>query len=153
MKYKISFTLNNEKIEHEVESHKTLLRMLREDFDLTGAKEGCGQGECGACTVLLDGKPVNSCLVLAVDADGRDILTIEGLANGTELDKLQASFITNGALQCGYCTPGMIMAAKGLLNENPNPTEEEVKEAISGNLCRCTGYKKIIEAIMAVVEK
>ncbi|WP_352418798.1 (2Fe-2S)-binding protein [Proteiniborus sp.] len=153
MKYKISFTINNEKVEHEVESNKTLLRMLREDFDLTGAKEGCGQGECGACTVLLDGKPVNSCLVLAVDADGRDILTIEGLANGTELDKLQASFITHGALQCGYCTPGMIMAAKGLLNENPHPTEEEIKEAISGNLCRCTGYKKIIEAIMDVAEK
>lgn len=153
MKYKISFTLNNEKIEHEVESHKTLLKMLREDFDLTGTKEGCGQGECGACTILLDGKPVNSCLVLAVDADGRDILTIEGLSNGTELDKLQASFITHGALQCGYCTPGMIMAAKGLLNENPHPTEEEIKEAISGNLCRCTGYKKIIEAIMEVAEK
>ncbi len=153
MKYKISFTLNNEKVEHEVESHKTLLKMLREDFDLTGAKEGCGQGECGACTVLLDGKPVNSCLVLAVDADGRDILTVEGLANGTELDKLQASFITHGALQCGYCTPGMIMAAKGLLNQNPHPTEEEIKEAISGNLCRCTGYKKIIEAIMDVAEK
>lgn len=153
MKYKISFTLNHEKVEHEVESNKTLLRMLREDFDLTGAKEGCGQGECGACTILLDGKPVNSCLVLAVDADGRDIVTIEGLAKGNQLDKLQASFIKYGALQCGYCTPGMIMAAKGLLNENPHPTEEEVKEAISGNLCRCTGYKKIVEAIMAVAEE
>lgn len=153
MKYKVSFTLNNERVEHEVETNKTLLRMLREDFDLTGAKEGCGQGECGACTILLDGKPVNACLVLAVDADGRDILTIEGLSNGTELDKLQASFITHGALQCGYCTPGMIMAAKGLLNENLNPTEEQIKEALSGNLCRCTGYKKILEAIMAVVEK
>lgn len=153
MKYKISFTLNNERVEHEVESHKTLLRMLREDFDLTGAKEGCGQGECGACTILLDGKPVNSCLVLAVDADGRDILTVEGLANGTELDRIQASFITHGALQCGYCTPGMIMAVKGLLNENPHPTEEEIKEAISGNLCRCTGYKKIVEAVLAVAEK
>lgn len=153
MKYKVSFTLNNEKIEHEVESYKTLLKMLREDFDLTGAKEGCGQGECGACTVLMDGKPVNACLILAVDVDGRDILTIEGLGNGTELDKLQASFITNGALQCGYCTPGMIMAAKGLLNENPHPTEEQVKEAIGGNLCRCTGYKKIIKAILEVAEK
>lgn len=153
MKYKISFTLNNERIEHEVETNKTLLRMLREDFDLTGAKEGCGQGECGACTILLDGKPVNSCLILAVDADGKDILTIEGLSNGTELDKLQASFITHGALQCGYCTPGMIMTAKGLLNENPNPTEEQIKEALSGNLCRCTGYKKILEAVLAVVEK
>lgn len=152
MKYTISFTLNNEKIEHEVASNKTLLKMLREDFDLTGAKEGCGQGECGACTVLVDGKPVNSCLMLAVDADGRDILTVEGLANGNELDQLQMSFVTNGALQCGYCTPGMIMAAKGLLLENPNPTEQEIKDAISGNLCRCTGYKKIIEAIQEVVD-
>ncbi|MFA5524749.1 MAG: (2Fe-2S)-binding protein [Tissierellales bacterium] len=153
MKYKINFTLNNERIEHEVDTNKTLLRMLRDEFDLTGAKEGCGQGECGACTILLDGKPVNSCLVLAVDADGKDILTIEGLSNGTELDELQASFITNGALQCGYCTPGMVMAAKGLLNENPHPTEEEVVEAISGNLCRCTGYKKIVKAIMEIAEK
>jgi len=152
MKYTISFTLNNEKIEHEVAANKTLLKMLREDFDLTGAKEGCGQGECGACTVLVDGKPVNSCLMLAVDADGRDILTVEGLANGNELDQLQMSFVTNGALQCGYCTPGMIMAAKGLLLENPNPTEQEIKDAISGNLCRCTGYKKIIEAIQEVVD-
>lgn len=152
MKYKINFTLNNEEVSYEVEPNKTLLRMLRDDFDLTGAKEGCGQGECGACTILLDGKPVNSCLILAVDADGKDILTIEGLSSGNELDELQLSFITNGALQCGYCTPGMILSAKGLLNENPHPTEEEVKEAISGNLCRCTGYKKIIEAIMKVAE-
>lgn len=152
MKYRINFTLNNEEVSYEVEPNKTLLRMLRDDFDLTGAKEGCGQGECGACTILLDGKPVNSCLILAVDADGKDILTIEGLSSGNELDELQLSFITNGALQCGYCTPGMILSAKGLLNENPHPTEEEVKEAISGNLCRCTGYKKIIEAIMKVAE-
>lgn len=153
MKHKICFTLNNERVEHEVVPNKTLLKMLREDFDFTGAKEGCGQGECGACTVLVDGKPVNACLMLAVDADGRDILTVEGLANGNELDQLQMSFITNGALQCGYCTPGMVMSAKGLLLENPNPTEQEIKDAISGNLCRCTGYKKIIEAIKEVVEK
>lgn len=153
MKHKISFTINNEKVEHEVVPNMTLLKMLREDFDFTGAKEGCGQGECGACTVLVDGKPVNACLMLAVDADGREILTIEGLAKGDELDQLQMSFITNGALQCGYCTPGMIMSAKGLLKENPNPTEKEIKDSISGNLCRCTGYKKIIEAIKEVAEK
>ncbi|MCF6465454.1 (2Fe-2S)-binding protein [Clostridium sp. Cult2] len=153
MKYNINFILNHEEINHYVEPNKTLLQMLRDDFDLTGTKESCGQGECGACTILLDGKPVNACLLLAVEADGREIFTIEGLSNGSELDQLQIAFISKGALQCGYCTPGMIMAAKGLLNENPHPTENEVKKAISGNLCRCTGYKKIIEAIMSVVEK
>lgn len=151
MKYNINFILNNEEINHYVKPNKTLLKMLRDDFDLTGTKESCGQGECGACTILLDGKPVNACLLLAVEADGREILTIEGLSNGSELDQLQIAFISKGALQCGYCTPGMIMATKGLLNENPHPTENEVKKAISGNLCRCTGYKKIIEAIMSVV--
>lgn len=153
MKYKISFILNNEKVEYEVEPDKTLLKMLREDFNLTGAKEGCGQGECGACTILLDGKPVNSCLMLAVEADGKEILTVEGLSKGNKLDDLQSSFINNGALQCGYCTPGMLMSAKALLKENPNPTVEDVKKAISGNLCRCTGYKKIIESIMEVAKK
>lgn len=153
MKYKIKFILNHEDIEYEVEENKTLLKMLREDFDLTGAKEGCGAGECGACTIIVDGRPVNSCLMLGVEADGKEILTIEGLSNGTKLDDLQASFIKNGALQCGYCTPGMIMSAKALLKENPKPTEEEVIEAISGNLCRCTGYKKIVEAIMEVAER
>ncbi len=152
MKYQIIFTLNNEKVQHEVEANKTLLKMLREDFDLTGAKEGCGQGECGACTILVNGKPVNSCLMLAVEADGKEIVTIEGLSDGEKLDELQKTFITNGALQCGYCTPGMIMTAKGLLKENPTPTVDEVKVAMSGNLCRCTGYKRIIEAIMEVVE-
>lgn len=153
MKYKVEFLLNNEKIQHEVEPNKTLLQMLRQHFDLTGAKEGCGQGECGACTILLDGKPVNSCLLLAVEADGKEIVTIEGLSNGDQLDELQMSFITNGALQCGYCTPGMIMSAKGLLMRNETPTVEEIKQAISGNLCRCTGYKKIVEAIVEVVKK
>ncbi|MCK5762849.1 MAG: (2Fe-2S)-binding protein [Clostridiales bacterium] len=153
MKHKIDFILNNEKITHEVEPNKTLLSVLREDFDLTGAKEGCGLGECGACTVLLNGKPVNSCLLLAVEADGQDILTIEGLSSGDKLDDLQISFIENGALQCGYCTPGMVITAKALLDENPHPTEDEVKHAISGNLCRCTGYQKIVKAIMTVAEK
>lgn len=152
MKYKLNFTLNNEKIQHEVDTNKTLLKMLRDDFDLIGAKEGCGQGECGACTILVNGKPVTSCIMLALEADGKEITTIEGLSDGQNLDELQKSFITNGALQCGYCTPGMIMAAKGFLNENKTPTEEEVKTALSGNLCRCTGYKRIIEAVMEVVE-
>ena len=153
MKHKIDFILNNEKITHEVEPNRTLLSVLREDFDLTGAKEGCGLGECGACTVLLNGKPVNSCLLLAVEADGQDILTIEGLSSGDTLDDLQISFIENGALQCGYCTPGMVITAKALLDENPHPTEDEVKHAISGNLCRCTGYQKIVKAIMTVADK
>lgn len=152
MKYPITFTLNKEKVSHVVETNTTLLKMLREDFDLTGAKEGCGQGECGACTILLDGRPVNACLLLAVEAHGKEIMTIEGLSSGTKLDELQLSFIESGGLQCGYCTPGIIMAVKGFLMENPSPTEEEVKESISGNLCRCTGYKKIVEAIMEVVE-
>jgi len=153
VKHKIDFILNNEKITHEVEPNRTLLSVLREDFDLTGAKEGCGLGECGACTVLLNGKPVNSCLLLAVEAEGQEILTIEGLSSGDKLDDLQVSFIENGALQCGYCTPGMVITAKALLEENPHPTEDEVKHAISGNLCRCTGYQKIVKAIMTVAEK
>lgn len=150
MKYEISFTLNKEAIKLEVVPNKTLLEMIREDLDLTGAKEGCGAGECGACTVLVNGKPINACLMLAVEADGKDIITIEGLAPETGLDELQQSFIDHAALQCGYCTPGMIMSGKALLIENPTPTEAEVIDAISGNLCRCTGYKKIIEAIMDV---
>lgn len=152
MKHEIKFTLNKEDITIEVVPNKTLLEMLREDLDLTGAKEGCGAGECGACTVLVDGEPINACLMLAVEADGRDIVTIEGLASEMELDELQQSFIDHAALQCGYCTPGMIMSGKALLMENPTPTEDQVIEAISGNLCRCTGYKKIIEAIMHVSE-
>tara|TARA_Y100000588_G_C14023664_1_gene825405 strand:+ start:474 stop:944 length:471 start_codon:yes stop_codon:yes gene_type:complete len=153
MKKWIQFTLNGEVVEHEVEMHKTLLKMIREDFDLTGAKEGCGAGECGACTVIMDGRALNACLVFAVEADGCELLTIEGLAVDGVLDPLQVSFIENAALQCGYCTPGMIMTAKALLNENPNPTTDQIKEGISGNLCRCTGYKKIVEAIEFVVKE
>jgi carbon-monoxide dehydrogenase small subunit len=152
MKVIINFKLNGENIEHAVDTHVTLLHMIREDFDLTGAKEGCGAGECGACTIIIDGKAVNACLVLGVEADGCEITTIEGLAVDGVLDPLQVSFIENAALQCGYCTPGMIMTAKVLLNENPHPTEEEIKEGISGNLCRCTGYKKIIEAFQYVAD-
>ncbi len=153
MKKNISFELNGEEIDHLVDSHKTLLRMIREDFDLTGAKEGCGAGECGACTVIMNGKAINACLVLAVEADGSVITTIEGLAVGDNLDPLQVAFIDNAALQCGYCTPGMIMTAKAMLEENPNPTHQEIVEGISGNLCRCTGYKKIIEAIEEVAQQ
>lgn len=150
MKKVINFTLNGEVVEYAVDTNKTLLKMLREDFELTGAKEGCGAGECGACTVIMNEKAVNSCLVLAVEIEGASITTIEGLTLDGILDPLQESFIDNAALQCGYCTPGMIMTAKVLLNENPHPTEEEIKEGISGNLCRCTGYKKIVEAIEKV---
>ncbi|MHC1748774.1 MAG: (2Fe-2S)-binding protein [Cellulosilyticaceae bacterium] len=146
--YTIKFTLNNESVEAIVATSTTLLEFVREEFDLTGTKSGCEEGECGACTVLLEGKPVNACMILAVEVDGLEVTTIEGLSEDDELDQIQKSFIDKGAIQCGYCTPGMVMAAKGLLKENKNPTKEQVKHAISGNLCRCTGYKKIIDAIM-----
>jgi carbon-monoxide dehydrogenase small subunit len=146
----INFTINGEKVNKQVDPNKTLLKYIREDLDLTGTKEGCGAGECGACTVLVDGKAVNSCLMLAVEADGKEITTIEGVSDGYNLDPLQEAFIENAALQCGFCTPGMIMSAKALLKKNPTPNEDEVKSAISGNLCRCTGYKKIIDAIMDI---
>ena len=147
MKHDISFTINGEQVHLEVEPNKTLLKMLREDLNLTGAKEGCGAGECGSCTVIVDGKAVNSCMMLAVEANGKDIITVEGLAKNGVLDPLQETFIKNAALQCGYCTPGMLMSAKALLMRNPNPSEDDIKEAIGGNLCRCTGYKMKIDAI------
>jgi len=153
MKHKISFTINGEVKEVEVEPNKTLLKMLREDLDLIGAKEGCGAGECGACTVIVENKPVNSCLMLAVEVDGKEILTIEGLSVGINLDPLQESFIKHNALQCGYCTPGMVMSAKALLNRNHHPTEEDVKEALAGNLCRCTGYQRIVDAVLDIAKK
>ncbi len=153
MKHKISFTINGDVKEIEIEPNKTLLKMLREDLDLIGAKEGCGAGECGACTVLVDNKPVNSCLMLAVEADGKKIITIEGLSDGINLDPLQKSFIKHNALQCGYCTPGTIMSAKALLNRNPHPAEVDVKEALAGNLCRCTGYKRIVDAVLDAAKK
>ena len=153
MKHKIRFTINREVKEMEVEPNKTLLKMLREDLDLIGVKEGCGAGECGACTVLVNNKPVNSCLMLAVEVDGKEILTIEGLSDGINLDPLQESFLEHNAIQCGYCTPGMVMSAKALLNRNPHPKEEDVKEALAGNLCRCTGYKRIVDAVLDAAKK
>jgi aerobic carbon-monoxide dehydrogenase small subunit len=149
----IKFTLNGANIEVSVPPHWTLLRVLREKLGLTGTKEGCGIGECGACTVLSDGAPVHSCLILAPKVEGREIQTIEGLGTRESLHPLQQSFIEHGAVQCGFCTPGMLMSSKALLERNPHPTREEVKEAISGNLCRCTGYYQIIEAIEAVSKK
>lgn len=153
MRQTIELKINGEFHEITVDPQRTLLEVLREDLDLTGSKAGCGAGECGSCTVIMDGKAVLSCLVLAVNAEGKEILTIEGLARGDELHPLQESFIEKWGFQCGFCTPGMLMSAKALLDENPNPTEEEVKEAIASNLCRCTGYVKPIEAIMDASKK
>lgn len=130
----------------------TLLSVLRDQLDLTGAKCGCGTGDCGACTVLMDGEAVRSCIVPVKKAEGRSILTIEGLARGGELHPIQRAFVERGAIQCGFCTPGMILTAKALLDHNPNPTEEEIRSAISGNLCRCTGYARIVEAIRYAAE-
>ena len=130
-----------------------MLDVIRYRLELTGTKKGCDTGQCGSCTVLLDGRPVNSCLILAIEARGKEILTIEGVAKNGQLHPLQEAFIQEGAVQCGYCTPGMLLSAKALLDENPNPTEEEVKEAIAGNLCRCTGYVKIVTAILTGSEK
>ncbi len=147
MKTIIQLTVNGESVEAAVEPNETLLQFLREDLGLTGTKHGCGLGDCGACTVILDGKPVNACLVLAVQARGREVLTIEGLAENGKLHPLQQAFVDKGAIQCGFCTPGMILSAKALLDEKPEPSEPEIRTAISGNLCRCTGYQKIVEAI------
>ncbi len=145
----IELNVNGEHYEVAVEPQRTLLEVLREKLGLTGTKKACDEGQCGSCTVLMDGKPVSSCLVLALEAQGRDILTIEGLSAGGRLHPIQQAFVDLGAIQCGYCTPGMILAGKALLDENPSPTEDEVRWAISGNLCRCTGYAKIVEAILA----
>jgi carbon-monoxide dehydrogenase small subunit len=137
-----------------VEPRRTLLELLREDLEFTGTKEGCGLGECGTCTVLLDGKPIKSCITLAVQANGKQVTTIEGVEapDGT-LHPIQQAFIDHGAVQCGFCTPGMVLSAKALLEENPKPTELEVRQAIAGNLCRCTGYQKIVEAILSVAHQ
>ena len=150
MKEMVMFQINGESYEIYVEPKKTLLEVLREDLGLTGTKEVCDLGTCGACTVLIDNKPLLSCLTLSVACKGKEITTIEGLKEEEKLHPLQTSFINNGAIQCGMCTPGMILSAKALLEENPHPTEIEVRKAIAGNLCRCTGYVKIVDAILAV---
>ena len=150
MKQRIFLTVNGTGYEMEVEPRRLLIDLLRNDLELTGTKLGCGHGDCGACTVLVDGKPANSCLLLAVEVDGKTITTIEGLAEGNKLHPVQQAFIEHGAMQCGFCIPGMILSAKGLLDDNPHPTEEEVRDAIAGNLCRCTGYTKIVQAILSV---
>ena len=149
---RVAFQLNGEPVELEFKPNRTLLEVIRQDLALTGTKDGCGIGECGVCTVLLDGWPVRSCLTLAVDVRGRQVATIEGLAQGVKLHPLQESFIKYGAIQCGFCIPGMLMVAKALLDEKPKPTEQEVRAAIAGNFCRCTGYVKIVEAILAATE-
>ncbi len=154
MKTEISFTLNGSAVTLSVPAHKRLLDVLREDLGLTGTKEGCGEGECGACTVIVDGRSVNSCLYPAPEVDGKQVVTIEGLLEaGNNLSVLQKAFAEHGAIQCGFCSPGMIMAAKALLDRNPDPTDEEIREALSGNLCRCTGYVQILEAVRLAADK
>jgi len=150
--HRINFLLNGKNIEIDVEDHITLLELLRDKLNITSVKEGCGIGECGACTVLLDGKPIYSCLTLALKVDGRDVKTVEYLSKDGSLSKIQEVFIKNGAVQCGYCTPGMLLCAYALINTKKEITEDVIKEAISGNLCRCTGYIQIIEAIKDVAQ-
>ncbi len=147
-----NFVVNGKPYEVIIEPHMLLVDVLRDKLGLTGTKYACGTGDCGACTVLVEGKPVLSCLTLAMTVRGKDILTIEGLVEGTTLHPIQQAFVDNGAVQCGFCTPGMILSAKALLNENHNPTRDEVEVALAGNLCRCTGYVKIVDAVLAAVE-
>ncbi len=154
MSREVKFKLNGNQMQMTMEDDWTLLHLLREELGLTGTKEGCGSGECGACTVIVDGRAVNSCLYFAVEVDGTEVLTIEGLAaaDGT-LHPLQKSFVENGGIQCGFCTPGMILSAKALLDENPRPTEDDIKHALAGNLCRCTGYVPIFQSVQAVIDR
>ena len=152
-KIMLRMKVNGRPIEVAVKPTWTLLRVLREELRLTGTKKGCEQGDCGACVVIMNGRTVNSCLVLALQAEAKEIETIEGLGTADHLHPLQESFIEHGAVQCGFCTPGMLLSAKVLLDENPKPTQEEIKVGISGNLCRCTGYTKIIEAIESALPK
>ena len=153
MKQLISLRINEQSYDVEIDVQRTLLEVLRENIGLTGTKKGCGEGNCGSCTVIIDGKAINACLILAIEAQGKEIYTIEGLAKGGKLHPLQQSFIDHGALQCGFCTAGMIMSAKAFLDKNPHPTEEQTARAIGGNLCRCTGYTSIIQAIRAAASQ
>ena len=148
--HNITLIINQKPYTLDVQSHHTLLEVLRDQLNITGPKECCGVGECGACTILMDGKAVNACLILAVEADGSEIITIEGLGGPNSLSPMQKAFVDAGAVQCGFCTPGMIMAAQYLINTNPNPTEEDVRVALAGNLCRCTGYSRIFDAVLSV---
>ncbi|MCC8163843.1 MAG: (2Fe-2S)-binding protein [Lachnospiraceae bacterium] len=149
----INVTVNGELYNKTVPANKTLLRFLREDLFLNGVKEGCNEGECGSCTVLVDGEPMNSCLVLAAELNGREVLTVEGLAQDGRLHPLQEAFIEAGAIQCGYCTPGMLMSAVALLNRYPHPTRAQIRKEMEGNICRCTGYTRIADAVLLAVEK
>lgn len=150
---KIELTINGKKRRFDVETNKLLLNLIRDEMHLTGTKYGCGIGECGACTVHLNGEAVLSCMVLAVDADGGCVDTIEGVADGGQLDPIQEAYLEEGAVQCGFCTPGFIMSTKALLRENPDPTEDEIREYLKGNLCRCTGYVNIVKAVQSAAKK
>lgn len=152
MKRELHITVNGDAHHILVDTHRTLLEVIRDDIGLTGTKNGCGEGECGACTVLLDNEPVSSCLVLAHEADGREVVTIEGLARGGALHPIQQAFVDEGAIQCGFCTPGMVMSTKALLDRNPDPNREDILRGLRGNLCRCTGYVKIIAAVETAKE-
>ncbi len=153
MEYTLTFSVNKEPVEIVVAPHLTLLDVLRDTLGLTGAKEGCGSGDCGACTVLVNAEPVCSCLMLAVEAEGQEVTTVEGLASNGELHPLQKALIAYGGLQCGFCTPGVLMSSVALLTRNPRPSEHEIREALAGNLCRCTGYDKIVRAVQAAAKE
>jgi carbon-monoxide dehydrogenase small subunit len=151
--HSITITVNGARERLDIAANMTLLQMLRDRLALTGTKNGCEAGECGACTVLVDGEPMNSCMMLAIEADGREVLTVEGLSPGAQLSSLQEAFVEHNAVQCGFCTPGMLMSAHALLQRNPHPSEQEIKEALVGNLCRCTGYVRIIDAVRTAADQ
>jgi carbon-monoxide dehydrogenase small subunit len=151
--YRLNLSVNDRSVHVDIEPHLTLLELLRDTLALTGTKEGCSTGDCGACTVLIDGEPITSCLMLAVEAEGQDVMTVEGLTANGELHPVQKAFISEGGLQCGFCTPGIILSAIALLASNPQPTEAEIRVSLAGNLCRCTGYHKVVEAVQTAVEE